>query len=104
MADPMAPRPEATPAGAPEAATAAVCTDRLECDAAWYYLDEQGVQCGPVDDEMLLLLHVLGDIEDATRVWREGMERWEAIRRAVPSLLLEAAAVAGMSHEPQIRC
>ena len=105
MADPMAPRPEATPAGAPEAATAAVGTDRLEggCDAAWYYLDEQGVQCGPVDDEMLLLLHVLGDIEDATRVWREGMERWEAIRRAVPSLLLEAAA-AGMSHEPQIRC
>lgn len=55
------------------------------CSDEWYYLDADGVHCGPVDEEMLLLLHVLGDVSDETRVWREGMERWEAMHD-VPDL------------------
>ena len=54
----------------------------------WYYLDAADEQNGPVDDEMLLLLHVLGDIDDGTRVWRDGMYLWEPLWR-VPGALPE---------------
>ena len=56
----------------------------------WYYLNEKhpGTQKGPVDDEMMLLLHALGEVDDRTRVWRDGTARgWEAMGD-VPELQL----------------
>lgn len=44
--------------------------------AMYHYLDGHGEQRGPVDEEMLMLLHVLGEIDDSTMVWREGLEQW----------------------------
>ena len=52
----------------------------------WYYLDNDGQRQGPIDEEMILMLHVLGDIDDETPVWREGMATWDAICRAHPEL------------------
>ena len=73
-----------------EAAQLACCTTaQMAQDSlpeAWHYIDDEDVQQGPVDEEMLVLLHALGDINDDTRVWCEGMARWEAIRD-VPGLI-----------------
>jgi len=54
--------------------------------ATWCYLDRAKGEQGPVDEEMLLLLHACGDVDDHTLVWYERRAEWVPIAE-VPGLL-----------------
>lgn len=57
-------------------------TAPLAPTAVWYYVDEDGTQCGPVPREELEGLRRSGRITDETSVWREGMDDWLPLDRA----------------------
>jgi hypothetical protein len=54
--------------------------------ATWCYLDRAKGEQGPVDEEMLLLLHACGDVDDHTLVWYERQAEWVPMAE-VPGLL-----------------
>ena len=47
-----------------------------DAQAEWYYLDRAHAEQGPVDEELLLLMHACGDIDDRTLVWHQKQAGW----------------------------
>ncbi|MGF1448864.1 MAG: RDD family protein [Opitutales bacterium] len=58
----------------------------------WFYVDPQGSQQGPVDDQAFNNLVTSGTIHAETLVWQEGMPEWLPYNQAVAAAPVATAA------------
>ncbi len=78
--------PEPSPASAnpaPSVAPGAPAAVGPEQDA-WYYLDANGQQAGPVSGWKLLELYHSGAIRRDTFVWKPGLDQWKPLEHVYP--------------------
>jgi uncharacterized RDD family membrane protein YckC len=60
----------------------------------WYYVDASRIRRGPFDAATLKALAETGEIHAETRVWRDGMARWQLLRDSAAELGLTVQALA----------
>lgn len=60
----------------------------------WYYVDASRIRRGPLDAAALGTLAETGQIHAETRVWRDGMARWQLLRDCASELGLTVQALA----------